>query len=234
MAMKEIGVLDPAEQPTGPESGDGLAKLNRMLDAWNADGRYIYASVFTNYVLTPGLQPHTIGPTGTFVVPQRPIKILNANIILNAGGPGAVRQPVNIRDEEWWANKRAYAVQGTFPTDLYFSADWPNGSLFLWVVPNTAYPLELQLITILSQLQLTDAFSLPPGYLDAVVYSLAEALCPSFGQEISPSLEKLKMDAVRRIQSPNLQAPRMETQDWGMPRGEERRASFNYKTGSTR
>lgn len=234
-AMKEIGSIDPAEVPTGPELADVAAKGNSMLDSWNADGKYIYASQFVQYVLTAGLQPHTIGPSGTFVVAQRPIKILGANIILNPNaGPNQTRSPIAVRDKDWWLTKRAFAVQGTLPTDVYYEEDWPNGSLFFWIVPNVADNVELETWTILSQLQLTDQFSMPPGYLDAVVYSLAEAICPMFGKEVSPTIEKLKVQAEKRIWAPNLVSPRMGTNDVGIPRGDSDRPRFNYLTGMSR
>lgn len=233
MAMQEIGAIDPNENPTGPEMNAGLVKLNRLLDAWNADRRYIYTVNFSVFTLQPNLQPHTIGPTGTFVVPQRPEKLVAANVLLNYPGNTSVRQPCNVRDADWWANKAAYAVVATFPTDVYYEPDWNNGSLFFWPVPNTAYPIELETWTVLAQLQLSSTFCMPPGYMDAVVYSLAEALCPSFGKEVSPTLDKLRTDAIRRIQYMNSTIPRMGTKDAGMPRGNPTRPYFNYLTGQS-
>jgi hypothetical protein len=233
-AMQEIGVLDPNETPTGPEGATGLLKLNRMLDSWNADGRYVYATVFQNFTITPNLQPHTIGPSGTFAVNQRPTQLLAANIILNSGSPQAVRQPVQVRDEDWWASKSSYAVVSTFPTDVYYSADWPNGSLYLWPVPNTAYPLELEFLTVLEELQLNSAFCMPPGYMDAVVYSLAIALCPSFSVAPSQALMLLASKAIARIQGLNVTSPRIGTRDAGVPSGGKARPSFNWLTGQNR
>lgn len=234
-AMLEAGIIDPNETVEGAEATTGLTKLNRMLDSWNADERYVYAEQFNQYRLQPNLQPHTIGPSGTFIVNQRPVKIIDANIILNAGTNNEVRSPVWIRDAEWWASKPAFNVATTLPTDLYYESDWPNGSLFLWAVPTTAYPLELVTWTLLNQLQLNSSFCLPPGYLDAVVYSLAVALCPSFGKEVSPTLAALTLKALARIEGPNLQSPRIATRDLGMPESGKQRPYFNWLTGlSTR
>lgn len=232
-ALIEIAVIDPSETLSATEANTGLIKLNRMLDAWNADTRYVYANVFTQYTLVPNLQPHTIGPSGaTFYAQQRPVKIVDANIILNGGVQNQqVRCPMNIRDYDWWANKRAYAVQGTLPTDIYYESDWPNGSMFLWVVPTVNYLLELVTWTILSQLQLTSTFCLPPGYLDAVVYSLAVALAPSYGRPVSPDLRELCRQAVQRIIGPNTAAPTIGTQDAGMPRGGKELPTFNWRSG---
>lgn len=234
MAMQEIGVLDAVDTPEGPEAATGLAKLNRMLDSWNADKRYVYNTQYNQYQIVPNLQPHTIGPVGaTFQANQRPVLLVSAEIILNNVSP-PIRYPLNLRDDIWWAQKSSYAVSGTLPTDVYYSPDWPNGSLYLWPVPQTAYLLELLTWTILSELQLSSTFCMPPGYMDAVVYSLAIALCPSFSVRASQELILLASKAIQRIQGNNVQAPRIGTRDAGVPTGQPNRPSFNYRTGSSR
>lgn len=230
-AMTEIGVLDPGEAPKAGETQTGLTKLNRFLDARNAAKRYIYATQFFIGTLHPNLQPHLIGPTGTanFVMPQRPVKIENANILLNYPGPGTVRSRVEIHDDEWWANNLAPSIQSVLPTDMYYSADWPNGSMFLWVVPTVAYPLELNLWTILSQLQLADTFSMPPAYMDWVVYELARSLAPSFDAEWTPLLEGLRREAAALVIGPNIGSPRQGTCDAGIPgKRSGNRSNYNY------
>lgn len=232
MALQELAVLDPNEPLEAGSALQGLAKLNRLLDSWNADGKFIYATNFLIGTITPNLQPHLIGPTGTlnFVVPQRPVKIKNANILLNYPGPTTVRVRVEIHDDEWWANKLAPAIKSVIPTDMYYSADWPNGSMFLWVIPTVAYPLELELWTVLAQLQLGDSFSMPPGYMDAVVFGLAETLAPSFDGDWTATLEKLKNKALQRIHGPNINSPRIGTCDAGIPGKSGNRATYNYLT----
>lgn len=233
--MQEIGATDPNEVPSGPEMASGLIKLNRMLDSWNTDKRYVYTIEFDQYPITPNLQPHTIGPSGTFVVNQRPVKIEAAQIILNANVPSNnIRYPLNLRDDDWWSQKSAYAVPGSLPTDLYYSADWPNGSLFLWPVPTVAYFLELVTWTLINQVQLTSSMCLPPGYSDAVIYSLAVALCPSYAKQAPRELLLLAKVAIDRIASPNIVSPRIGTRDAGIPQQQKHRATFNYRTGSGR
>lgn len=233
--MQNIGAIDPNEVSTGPEMATGLRDLNMMLDLWCADKRFVYAYQFLVFTLVPNLQPHTIGPSGaTFPVNQRPVQIVNANVLLNYPGNTSVRQRVNVRDAEWWAAKAAYAVVATFPTDVYYEPDWNNGSLYFWPVPNTAYPIELEVWTVLSQLSLDSSFCMPPGYMAAIVYSLAESLCPSFQKEVSPTLARLAFNARRTIQELNEEAPRIGTRDAGMPRGNPVRPYFNYLTGQSR
>lgn len=234
-AMLEIGAIDPNEVISGPEAATGLQKLNRILDAWNTDKRYVYAEQFDQYLIHTNTQPQTIGPSGFFVVNQRPVEIRDAQIILQNNSPADnIRYPLNLRDYDWWAKKSSYAVVGTLPTDLYYEPDWPNGSIFLWPAPTVAYLLELVTWTLINQVKLTTVMCLPPGYSDAVIYSLAVSLCPSFQTVASRELVMLMKFALDRIFSPNIHSPRIGTRDAGVPQQQRHHPYFNYRTGSAR
>lgn len=240
-ALIEIGVVAPGENPDPSEAQFALTRLNKIVDSWNTKRVYIYANTLVNFLITPNLQPHTIGPvpTGsplppapTFVITgSRPVRIANANIILNNVNP-AVRNPLKIRDSDWWANQRLQGIKTTLPTDLYYSADWPNGSLFLWPVPTFGYGLELELETILQGFNaLGDTFSCPPGYPLALELTLAELLCSSFERQPSPVLISSASEARRAIAGLNAQAPRIALDEF-QSHSAKQVSSFNYRTGS--
>lgn len=230
-ALKEMEAYSEGETPDAGDASVGLDKLNRLFDSWAADEILAYSKNFFTYTLTPNLAPHTIGPTGTFVVATRPIQIENASIVLNNVSP-PVNNPLALRDADWWANERVQTLATTLPTDLFYNPVFPNGELNLWPIPQIAYGLQLETLNILSQVVFGTVLNLPPGYRDALVYSLAESLCPAFGQSISPVLEKLAMKARNKIILPNTNsAPRISTMDSGMASSSQRRASFNYRTG---
>src|SRR5438552_3839020 len=128
---------------------DALLVFNELLDLWNVNGRALYGRTFTTFTLTPNLQPHSIGiaanaPTFSVSV-ARPSKIRQANLVL----ANSIYRPLNVRDEAWYLNRRAPAVKSAVPTDLFYSDDMPNGNLFLYPVPTTAYGLQLDFDTLL-------------------------------------------------------------------------------------
>jgi hypothetical protein len=183
-------------------------------------------------VVIPANQPATSAPD--FAIPtSRPVKIVNANIILNNTAT-PVRVPMRVVDSDWWANQRVPTIQTTLPTHLYYQADWPNGSLFFWPVPQVAYPVELETWINLAQLAADDTFTLPPGYEDAVTYTLAETICPAFSKPVDQTLAVLAMKARSIIQGLNSAAPLITTADFGMPgtRDGRGRSDWNWKTGS--
>ena len=227
-ALTEIGVL-AAGETLGPEDADFLlGKLTRLLDRWNAERPAVYADAISSFTLTPSLQPHTIGPSGaTFTVTQRPVEIVHANIVQTD-----IRVPLTIRDADWWLNLRAPTVTSTIPLDLWYNADWPNGSIYLWPVPSAAYILELLIRVILATPTLDTVYSYPPGYKDALILTLAEDAAPAFGRVASPQTILSASKARARIFQNNDTAPRLQSIDAGMPTGRGPRASFNYKTGT--
>lgn len=227
-SMKEIGALIAGEAPSADEQTDVLGKLNRLFGRWNTQRLYTYTVNFVNYTLTPSLSPHTIGPTGTFVVSLRPVEVMAAAIILNNVTPNTT-MPLSLRDDAWWADQRVKPQTSSLPTDLYYSPSFPNGSLFFWPIPTTAYGLELETRTVLSSVIVTDTITLPPGYEDAITLSLAEDICPMFGRQPNPLLISSAMRARAAIKSTNSFSPRISTVDAGMP--SVTRADWNYLTG---
>lgn len=249
MAMVKIGAIDPTETPSGQEAIDVQAQANILIDSWNAARAYVWANIFFTGLITPNLQPHLIGPSGTTGfnqaagILQRPVKILHANLLLNALGAApwigqtTTRVHITVHQDKgtWWAAKAAPGVASVTPTDMYYEPDYPNGSMYLWVVPTYAYPLELLIQTLISQYQLTDTVSLPQGGTMAFVLSLAELIAPDFDLPWTAGLEQLKRAALRRFTSLNIASPVLSTRDAGIPSGQSsgNRSDYNYISKQT-
>lgn len=171
---------------------------------------------------------------------QRILKLVNGNIVLNnlhqdAGGSlgnGLVKCPLNVRDQDWWSSNTVPNITSTIPTDVWYETGWPNGRIHLWPVQSTDYGLELQAwVNLLQLTNLTSQFWLQQGYQDAIIYSLAEKLCPSYSKPLDPSLGKMALQARQRAFKANSPSPRMVTKDAGLPGNDSRKASFNWRSG---
>lgn len=234
-ALQEIGAYAQGETVGANDAAFALQKLNRMIDGWNAQRLFVYNINFATYTLVPGLNPHTIGPSGaTYTVVQRPVRIEAANIVLNNVTP-SVKTPLNLRDDQWYAKLPVPSITTTIPTDLYYSPAWPNGQLYLWPVPATNYLLELWTWVIISQYaSYVTIVSLPPGYFDALAYSLAENLAPSFGKQPGLLLVELARKSREVIKSPNSMSPSICTVDYGMPNENYKNLpSYNWRSGGS-
>jgi hypothetical protein len=258
-ALYEINVVAPGEQPDSLELAFVLDKFNQLVDSWNTQQVYIFASDLLSsappapmgngaqFILTPSLSPHTIGPKPIAgagppppqpsfqVINERPVRMKSANVLLSNVNP-IVRFPLEMRDKDWWAKQRVQTIQTSLPTDLYYRPDWPLGSLFFWPVPNFAYQVEFEVETILQGgLTLNSIFTAPPGYELAITLTLAELLCPSFEKPPNQLLLQAASRARQNVQGLNASAPRIDLAgEFGDSGTARPRASFNYHTGLDR
>lgn len=229
-AMQEIGALAGGETPSNDDQAWVLQKLQRLIDRYNADRTKIYNVGFQTFTLPASTQPITMGPGAQFDMNQRPVEIPSIGLMLLNTDP-QVKLYLNRRDQAWWAANRVPQLTSTLPTDYYYSPDWPNGNLYLWPIPTQVNDLLIEMRTVLAEITAYQGnggtFSLPPGYWDAVVYSLAVEISPSFQKPVGPDLRLAKDEAVRTITMNNVKSPRGRTGDAGMP-GIGARSGWNY------
>jgi len=233
-SLREIGVLAGGQPLAAEDSQFAVVRLNQLFDNYNAMKEASYVERFDTFTFISSQQDYTLGPAASSpdfaLVNARPDAILTANVILNTVTP-SVRQPINIRDYQWWASVSVRSVTSTFPTDLYYEPDWPLGILHFWPNPTATYGLELVTSNTFAQVVIGDTLNMPSGYQAAVMLTLAEDLAPAFGRPVNALTSTKAREARARIFSVNEFVPRLRTQDAGMPSNTRSRASFNYRTG---
>jgi hypothetical protein len=235
-AMFELGALAAGEDPSTDDEQWVLQKLQRLIDRFNARETMVYNVNFSVFTLNPPatpLDPTTIGPGGNFDVNQRPVSIESIGLILDGGTPG-VEVPLNMRDQAWWADNRIKGLTSTLPTDAYYSPDWPLGSIYFWPVPTASHQVRLQTRLVLAEMTSYDqAFSMPPGYWDLMVYELAISLGPGFRTEPTATLIGLWKAATKAVQVNNISSPRLASDSPSQGNGSGR-PDFSFLDGLTR
>lgn len=229
-ALIEAQWDDLFSTPSAENTSYALSKLNDLIDEWAALKRYSWTMQFPLFTLQANLSPHTIGPSGTFVTPYRPVRIENWDLLIQSTGQ-PVDLPRRLRDDKWWWQQRVKSLSNNIPTDLYYQPTWPNGTLNFWPIPNTA--LQVRLESWVSLGQVTDINAvidtlLPFGYRKALMLTLAEEIQGPGVQ--NPKLQQAALKARTAIQSNNAKSPRIASQDAGMP-GTKMGDEFNWATG---
>jgi hypothetical protein len=239
-ALVEIGVVAPGESPAPEESQWAFTKANEVLDVWSALRRYVYSYQFLVFAFQANVNPVLMGPSPAAIwsVPQRPVRLESAALILNAGI--TVDLPINIRDKDWWALNRVKTIATNVPTDVYPDYTWPDASLYFWPVINIGSQVRLQTWGNVPQFSdITDPIggvggpgTLPPAMRTALKLTLAESLLPSANKEPNPVLAAAAMAARAAFIGNNAHPPRISTQDSGMPRSGGKKADFNWASGN--
>lgn len=237
-ALTELAAIDPID-PTPPDLETlGLTRLNGILNQRNAQQISVYAVLFPTFTTTSGLSPHTIGvtansPTWT-VTGNRPVDIIGANYQMGSGVSLLNIGPLKKRDRAWWLAQSLPQLQTGIPTDFYYEPTWPNGSVYLWPVPNAAYVVQLETRVVLDEIaeaDITDPFSMPPGYQRDLMLSLAEDLTGALSVPMPQDLPRKAREARAIVQGNNNPSVRIRTRDAGMPGGRWS-GGYNYKLGT--
>jgi hypothetical protein len=168
-AAAELGVKAQGQSLSPSDAELFLDIFSRIIDDWNAIRDAVFATEFLQFTMVPGTNPHTIGPSSAdWDVDQRPVTIESAVVILSSGPSGVNAPRIRLHDQSvgipsWFNSQATPNLTTSYPTDGYYDASWPNGSLYLWPVPSTAYGIQLQVRAVLQTYALNTVFSMPPG-----------------------------------------------------------------------
>jgi hypothetical protein len=199
--------------------------INLVLDDWRVETLASYAEVFTPLVTT-GANPETLGPTGTWPMAARPVAIDGLGVALTAGIYTSI--PVTT-DPTWWADQSP--LTGGLLTGAYYSADVPNGSLYLNSPPAAGTGIRLMQRTTLGPVLLTDVLVWPPGYQSAIEFTVMERVVDAFHGTLTANQIRLAGVARQRIFSNNLRVPSLSTRGLGLPG--TRGGRWDYRTGGS-
>ncbi len=168
--------------------------------------------------ITISVIPDFIGP--------RPDSIVRANLVMTNVGPQPVYLPIRMISVEEWAALAIRQIPAINVTNIaYYDPQFPQG------VFNVFPPLNgnsIELFTwpaFATPLSLTASYSAPPGYQDAVVYSLAERLWALCTRDFMPRkisqqwLSGRAYEACQKVRSVNRPLPTLASEAPGNRKG---------------
>lgn len=241
MALRQIGVGAMGTTARGPDTADGIMHLNMMLAQWQRK-RWLVPNLVDEACMSTGSSIYYIGPGVDIDVAVRPSQILSAYARLlngasaqvdgdfvNSGfspddffsrntgidGPGyPIDYPlVPIPSYEDYASLGMKALK-TWPNYYHYNPAFPLGEFRPWPIPQAGvWELHVLYARPLPAVLSADMpINLPPEYWDAIMWSLAARMAPSYGQEASQTVLSAAKAALNTIRSANQQIPTL-----GMP-----------------
>ena len=162
-----------------------LRQLRRLLSIWAAEGLAVYSKTVDSLIWIGANKSMTIGPTGS---------------LLTAGG-SVVTRPIEIFEITALINKLDYTLRrvsfdeyqkieykdltSSIPEVFAYNGTMPDGTLYLNPIPNGNITIRVVSTKDFTTLALSDTFSFPPGYEEAIQYNLAVRLAPIMGMDVS-------------------------------------------------
>lgn len=243
-AFRDLGVLRSGQTAPSDLVDDAFVSLNELIDSWLIEELMTYCIEAQIFPFAVSKNAYTIGPSGADFTADRPIRIEDANTIMNTVNP-TVRIPISIITVDEWAAISVRDVPNAIPQYLYYDNGFNNtlgyGTINIWGMPQVGYELE---IFVWKQLRafpdLNTAILFPPAYALALRKNLAVSIAPMCGLyaksndlvspgQYLPLIQQQANQAKSKIMTANIR-PRVLRSDPAFD-GMGYRGGFNWKNG---
>lgn len=175
MGAQALGDSAPAD-----ETANALFQLNALLGQWRNDDLLSYGIAEIDSAFVSNQSVYEIGPTASDIVTTRPMEV--KQIVFKYA---SIWTPIKKLDspEDWNRFCRLDTLSVPYPMYFRYLSDVPNGTIEFYPKPSSTSPFKVVVEQVIPQeVTLNDAVSVPPGYMNAFVWSLAELLCPYYGE----------------------------------------------------
>jgi hypothetical protein len=202
VTLGECGVGEPISAEDGAY---GLLRLNSLLESWSIRRLFIFNVGIASYPLIASNPNYQIGPGGVFVAP-RPLRIDAARILLNVNNNYVGVKDLKILTLQQFVELSDKLATAAIPEKLYNDGAYPNSTLSLYPAPTCVIPSKLELSTWSPLPQFADlltSYSFPPGYYDALVWSMVVELGPGYNKPPSEAQAAKALEYMKAIQDIN-------------------------------
>jgi hypothetical protein len=199
-SLRLVGAFATGETPEAAEAQDALDILNQLMESLSIDGLDVWDQSTQTFSLVASQSVYTIGASGNFNT-VKPIRIRDAYIVSNN-----ITFPLNIISQEFYDQIGYKTLSTPYPAYLvYTNTPTSLGSITIWPVPNTIYPLTLNIDAQFTPFTNTaQTITWPAGIARMVRYLLALDLWDEYNETPPPpNLVRTAMDAKSKIEALN-------------------------------
>lgn len=228
-ALLKAGIVGIDEAIEQPVLNEALNDANDMLAQWNHQRYLVYHLIDRAFVST-GAQTYSVGAGQNFNIDPRPDRLESA--FLRQVIPAQSQQidwPMSIIPARENYNQIVLKTLGTFSWSIFYDTGWPIGTLYPWPIPQASiYELHCTFKETLQRFgSLKDLLNLPPEYVAALKWNLAQWYRESYQMPESPMVNKLARKTLNVIRLANAQVPELS-----MPYQVRKNSgvSYNYKS----
>jgi hypothetical protein len=203
-ALRLLKVIAANESGDAADLDVGFNSLNDMLDSWSINRNNLLATVIETFPLVNNQASYTIGTGGDFNT-TLPMKVEESSYISYQG----VDYPLRSVTQDTYS-QIPFKTNGGIPEVFWFDPSATLATIYFYPVPQTLQSIQMHSLKPMTAFTSLDAsYTLPPGYKEALQFSLAEALASEFETE-APKFVILKAMTLRRsLQRKNVVVPDM-------------------------
>lgn len=228
-ALRKAGVVGIDESIEQPMLNDALDDANDFLAQINHQRYLVYHLVDYSFVST-GAQNYTVGAGQNFNIDPRPDRLEFAflrQIIPSQGQQ--IDWPMSIIPAYENYAQITLKTLGTFAWSVFYDTGFPIGIIKPWPIPQASiYELHLGVKETLKRFaSLQDKVNLPPEYVPAIKWNLAQWYRASYQMPEDEMVSKLARRSLNIIRLANTQVPTLSMPSAVLTPGGR---SYNYKS----
>jgi hypothetical protein len=189
-ALILCGGLEDDETPSDEQRNYARRALNRMSKAWSVKGLKAWCWNEESLTLATSQKSYSIGPSGSDLTTERPIRITNIRKIVTGTEEVPIRQ---MSRQEYM--EQPSKDSDSEPVAVFYDPQLTNGTLYVWPSPAGAYTLKFSSQQYIEDFDTnSDDPYFPAEWLEAIVYNLAVRLAPKYEMK-GAELQQLQQQA---------------------------------------
>ena len=206
-ALFKAGILAAGETPSADMTSVGLDQLKEFLRELVADGLMLYFTTVETFTLTASQGNYTIGTDGSpDFNTERPAELCGASVRDSSD----YDYDLEMISENQYREISDKTAEG-LPFKIWYNPTSPNGTLYLYYVPDDAYTLLLHTRKPLTEpTALTSDMDFPVEYEPMLTWNLAVYLGEIYGKPLSAVVAAKAGNLVQAIKRQNIKT-RTET-----------------------
>ncbi len=224
-AMDDAGVLGVGQTPLAEDTNKAFKKLNGMIAQWQRK-RWLIPYLVDTALVSTGAQTYTVGPGGDFDI-ARPDRLEDGNYLrqLNSNTqPNLVDSTLTLLPSREDYSRISLKQLQAFSNYIFYDPIYPLGVIYPIPIPQAgSYEIHILTKATLGQFtSLVQTITLPPEYIPALEWNLAQRLRIAYRLPEDKDLNAMARDSLNLIRGANTQIPRL-----GMPQGLIRGSLYN-------
>jgi hypothetical protein len=212
-ALLDLGVLAEGETPTAAQSTQGLRRIVRFLKLCRTENLYIPIIARATATITPSQASFSVGTGGNINIVRPGLQQIETVKYLD----NSLATPLEVSlgplmTEAEYESIPLKTQTSERPVRAYYSPTYPTGTLIPWPISTGASLLWVVYYhsAIADFAAISDTVTVPDGYEQFLVKSLAMELAPSFQRQPSPDLRMQAAEARRMVTRSNQRAVELD------------------------